>query len=168
MSDQPRKNSRGRPIARTAWILFLAAFGVNTVVNTVGNVTGLFVLAGPLALALMLVGLCCGIGALFFVSTHGRKGILIPAIIGIVLNGLFILGWVTAISLNNLALLYYNQGQYAEAEPLLKRTLAIYEKVRGPPAPRRGHRPQQPGVALRRPGPVRRGGAALPALSGYR
>ena len=34
-------------------------------------------------------------------------------------------------SLNNLALLYYSQGKYAEAEPLYRRALEIFEKVLG-------------------------------------
>ena len=38
-------------------------------------------------------------------------------------------------SLNNLALLYYTQGQYAQAEPLYKRSLAIWEKALGPDHP---------------------------------
>ena len=37
--------------------------------------------------------------------------------------------------LNNLAELYRAQGRYADAEPLLKRSLAIYEKVLGPDHP---------------------------------
>jgi tetratricopeptide (TPR) repeat protein len=40
-----------------------------------------------------------------------------------------------ATSLNNLALLYHSQGQYAKAEPLYQRTLAIYEKAPGPKHP---------------------------------
>ncbi len=40
-----------------------------------------------------------------------------------------------AASLNNLAGLYYRQGNYAEAEPLLQRTLAIVEKALGPEHP---------------------------------
>ena len=40
-----------------------------------------------------------------------------------------------ATSLNNLALLYDNQGQYAEAEPLYQRSLAILEKALGPEHP---------------------------------
>ena len=40
-----------------------------------------------------------------------------------------------ATSLNNLALLYYTQGQYASAEPLYKRSLAIGEKALGPDHP---------------------------------
>jgi tetratricopeptide (TPR) repeat protein len=35
-------------------------------------------------------------------------------------------------SLNNLALLYTTQGEYAEAEPLHRRALAIQEKTLGP------------------------------------
>ena len=35
-------------------------------------------------------------------------------------------------SLNNLAVLHHAQGRYAEAEPLYKRSLAIYEKALGP------------------------------------
>ncbi len=40
-----------------------------------------------------------------------------------------------ATSLNNLAELYNAQGRYAEAEPLYKRALAIWEKVLGPEHP---------------------------------
>jgi tetratricopeptide (TPR) repeat protein len=38
-------------------------------------------------------------------------------------------------SLNNLAVLYANQGKYAQAEPLHKRALAINEKTLGPEHP---------------------------------
>ncbi len=41
----------------------------------------------------------------------------------------------TATSLNNLAVLYANQGAYAKAEPLYLRALAINEKVLGPDHP---------------------------------
>jgi len=40
-----------------------------------------------------------------------------------------------ATSLNNLAALYDSQGQYAQAEPLYKRSLAIREKAFGPDHP---------------------------------
>ena len=40
-----------------------------------------------------------------------------------------------ATMLNNLALLYDNQGRYAEAEPLFRRSLAIYEKALDPDHP---------------------------------
>jgi CHAT domain-containing protein len=41
----------------------------------------------------------------------------------------------TAVSLNNLALLYGATGAYAKAEPLFERALAIYEKALGPVHP---------------------------------
>jgi hypothetical protein len=37
--------------------------------------------------------------------------------------------------LSNLAVLYYTQNQYAQVEPLLKRSLAIREKALGPDHP---------------------------------
>ncbi len=40
-----------------------------------------------------------------------------------------------AMSLNSLARLYGDQGKYAEAEPLVKRALAIQEKALGPQHP---------------------------------
>jgi tetratricopeptide (TPR) repeat protein len=40
-----------------------------------------------------------------------------------------------AASLNNLANLYNDQGKYAAAEPLLKRSLKIWEKALGPSHP---------------------------------
>ena len=71
--------------------------------------------------------------------------------------------FATAISW--LAGLYRAQGRYAEAEPLYKRALAIREKALGPDHPGR-HLAQQPGRALRSPGPLRRGRAALQARPG--
>jgi tetratricopeptide (TPR) repeat protein len=41
----------------------------------------------------------------------------------------------TAISLINLAALYFNQGKYEEAEPLYQRSLAILEKTLPPDHP---------------------------------
>jgi tetratricopeptide (TPR) repeat protein len=40
-----------------------------------------------------------------------------------------------ATSINNLAWLYDNQGQYAKAEPLYERALAIREKALAPEHP---------------------------------
>src|SRR5262249_51873442 len=42
----------------------------------------------------------------------------------------------TASTLNNLALLYKNQGRYEEAERLCQRSLTIYEQVFGPDHPK--------------------------------
>ena len=40
-----------------------------------------------------------------------------------------------AVSLNNLGQLYEAEGRYADAEPLFKRSLAIWEKALGPDHP---------------------------------
>ena len=40
-----------------------------------------------------------------------------------------------ATGLNNLVMLYHAQGKYAEAEPLYRRALAIWEKALGPEHP---------------------------------
>ena len=50
-----------------------------------------------------------------------------------------------ATSLNNLAELYRTQGDYAKAEPLYKRSLAIREKALGPDHPDVAIEPEQPG-----------------------
>src|SRR5437870_3654763 len=41
-------------------------------------------------------------------------------------------------TLNNLASLYHAQGRFAEAEPLYRRSLTIFEKASGPDHPRVG------------------------------
>ena len=46
----------------------------------------------------------------------------------------------TGTSLNNLALLLKAKGDYAQAEPLLRRGLAIAEKAHGPEHPEQGLR----------------------------
>ena len=68
--------------------------------------------------------------------------------------------------LNNLAVLYDNQGRYAEAEPLYKRALAIDEKALGPDHPDVATALNNLAVLYQRPGPLRRGRAALQARAG--
>ena len=68
-----------------------------------------------------------------------------------------------ATSLNNLAGLYDNQGQYAKAEPLFERALAIRER-RWARSTRTWPRASTTWRSLyRRPGPLREGRAPLPA-----
>ena len=69
-------------------------------------------------------------------------------------------------SLNNLAVLYRDQGRYADAEPLYKRSLAINEKALGPDHPDVAHIAEQSGGALPRPRSLCRCRAALQALAG--
>ena len=50
-------------------------------------------------------------------------------------------------TLGFLAYLYYNLGQYAQAEPLYKRSLAISERPSAP-TPRSGGKPRKPRTTL--------------------
>lgn len=54
-----------------------------------------------------------------------------------------------ATCLNNLALLYSNQGQYPRVEPLYQRALAIREKASERRAPQRGDMPGDYAPCLR-------------------
>ena len=57
-----------------------------------------------------------------------------------------------ATDLNNLAELYRAQGKYAEAEPLYKRALAIWEKALGPEHPNVAKSLQNYAALLRKTG----------------
>jgi len=57
-----------------------------------------------------------------------------------------------AASLSNLAILYHSQGDYAEAEPLYRRSLAIKEKALGPEHPDVAQILENYAVLLRRTG----------------
>ena len=71
-----------------------------------------------------------------------------------------------AIRLNNLAELLQATNRLDEAEPLMRRALAIDEKAYGPTIPR-SPRPQQPGPVAAGHEPAGRGRAADAAGAGY-
>ena len=48
------------------------------------------VLIEVVAVLLIVVGFLLGVIALFGMRTHGKSGILAPAIVGIIINGLFL------------------------------------------------------------------------------
>ena len=71
-----------------------------------------------------------------------------------------------AISLNNLAVLYEDMGQYEKAEPAqLAKALEIGSGYRAKSHPIT-HEPEQPGPAVLGHGPIREGGATLQAGAG--
>ena len=71
-----------------------------------------------------------------------------------------------AMSLNNLAVLYGDQGRYADAEPLYKRSLAIKEKALGPDHPDVAESLNNLAELLSIPRSLCRRRAALQALAG--
>lgn len=90
-TDNPRKGILGQRLAKWSWISFLLFFGL----NFVGRATGYLVPAEVTGLLVLLVGVGLGVSALFFVPSQGRRGVLIPALLGIVLNGAFVVVWTT-------------------------------------------------------------------------
>ena len=69
-------------------------------------------------------------------------------------------------SLNNLAVLYDNEGRYAEAEPLYKRALAIREKALGPDHPDVAISLNNLSLVVPQPRSLRRCGTVVQALAG--
>lgn len=89
----PQTSSFSRRAARLGWIcpvfsLIVFALLIFDRQIVARKIIPIFV---QVALLLIAVGLVSGIVALFGVSKHGRKGILVPAIVGIIISGLLIL-----------------------------------------------------------------------------
>jgi energy-coupling factor transporter transmembrane protein EcfT len=53
------------------------------------------VLLELIALVLIVAGICLGVAGLFGIRKHGKKGILAPALVGLVLNGLLLFIFIT-------------------------------------------------------------------------
>ena len=89
----PKTTSFSRRAARLAWVcpvisLIVFACLIFDRQIVARKIIPIFV---EFALLLIAVGLVSGIVALFGVSKHGKKGILVPAIVGIIISGLLIL-----------------------------------------------------------------------------
>ena len=91
-NGEPRSaHSYGRTLARGSWLLFVGAL----VVNRVGRITEVFVLTDLVVLVVLLVCIVLAVLALASMRTQGRKAILIPALIGLALDTLLVVVWVT-------------------------------------------------------------------------
>ena len=86
----PSTGSKHRATAKASWMLFVLAF----MVNFVGVKAGMVVLHELVVLVLFVAGVACGALALTGVRRHGRKGILVPALIGLVLNAVMLAVWI--------------------------------------------------------------------------
>jgi hypothetical protein len=60
-----------------------------------GNRTGAKVAVELIALVLLVAGFILGVVALFGIRKHGTRGILAPALLGILINGLLLFVFVT-------------------------------------------------------------------------
>ncbi len=82
----PRETGSFAPLAaRLSWVLFLVALSVCFLFEKTTANVGPFLLNATLLL--MLAGVVLGVVALFGLRTYRLRGILIPALIGILLNG---------------------------------------------------------------------------------
>jgi hypothetical protein len=88
----PNGKNRFKDLARASWIapLLAAVIGIVTTIGQVGNRSApnkVQMVVGPL---LILAGLIFGITGLFGMRKFGRRGILLPALVGISINLLLI------------------------------------------------------------------------------
>ena len=89
----PTKTSFSHQAAKLGWVcpVISVIIFVLLIFNRQIVARNIIPIIVPVALLLMVVGLIFGIVALFGISKHGTKGILAPAIVGIIINGLLLL-----------------------------------------------------------------------------
>ena len=91
MDTPPQTTAFAHQAAKLSWVCPIIVF----ILVAFGGQVGARVIIELIALLLVIVGLVFGIIALFGISRHGSKGILAPAIVGIIINGLFLFIFVT-------------------------------------------------------------------------
>ena|SRR2546425_10550217 len=90
-NEKPSSATFAHQAARASWlgpivIFLLFAFGHQVAAQVVLEL---------IALVLIVAGICLGIAALFGIRKHGKKGILAPALVGLILNGLLLFIFIT-------------------------------------------------------------------------
>jgi hypothetical protein len=97
--DAPRTKSFSHLAATLSWVCPIITIIVFVLLIFGRQVVARKMFAGIASsvLWLVVVGLILGIVALFGISKHGTKGILAPAIVGIIINGLLLSFVVTSV-----------------------------------------------------------------------
>ena len=80
-----------RQAARASWIGPIIIFLLFAFAHQVAGQ----VILELIALVLIVAGIGLGIAALFGIRKHGKKGILAPALVGLILNGLLLFIFIT-------------------------------------------------------------------------
>lgn len=88
-SPAPQTTSLSHQAAKLSWVC-----PILVIVVLCGRVAAPLI-SELVALLLMVVGFVSGVIALFGMHTHGKRGILAPAIVGIVINALLLFIFVT-------------------------------------------------------------------------
>lgn len=92
-SDSSQLAPQRVPLARHAALLSVFSFLLFLIVSSLARRLGLGLSADLIGLALFLLGFAAAVFALIGIRRHGRKGILIPALIGLLLNGFMLSVW---------------------------------------------------------------------------
>jgi len=93
----PKTTALPHQAAKLSWACPIVVFVLVALEGQVGARVIIGVIIELIALLLIVVGLISGVIALFGISKHGTKGILAPAIVGIILNGLLLFIFVTTL-----------------------------------------------------------------------
>ena len=113
----PPKTSFSHQAAKLSWVCPIIVF----LLMMFGRQAGARVIIELVALLLIVVGFAFGVVALFGIRTHGKSGILAPAIVGIIINGLLLFIFVT----NFLAARARAQQQRGDVPPPITRTRQV-------------------------------------------
>src|ERR1051325_7071803 len=89
--DTPPPKTTFHQAAKLSWVCPILVF----VLLMFSRQIGARVIIELVSLLLIVVGFAFGVFALFGIRTHGKSGILAPAIIGIIINVLFLFIFVT-------------------------------------------------------------------------
>jgi len=87
----PQTTPFAHQAAKLSWVCPIIVF----LLLTFGRQAGARVIIELVALLLIVVGFVFGVIALFGMRTHGSKGILAPAIVGIIINALLLFIFAT-------------------------------------------------------------------------
>src|SRR5690349_17641055 len=87
----PQNTGFAREAAKASWASSVIVF----LILALGSRTGAKAILELVSLVLILLGLSLGFIALFGIRKHGMKGILAPAITGIIINGLLVFIFAT-------------------------------------------------------------------------
>lgn len=89
--DKPQATAFANQAAKASWIAPLVVLALFVFAHQIAA----RVLLELIALGLIVTGICFGVAALFGIRKHGKKGILTPALVGLILNGLLLFIFIT-------------------------------------------------------------------------
>jgi hypothetical protein len=93
MEQAKPKPSFFQQAAQASWLAPVVAIGANLMLRNLDQPAERVAISGMLLLVLYGLGFFLGLLALTGIRTHGRRGILVPALIGVVANaGILALG----------------------------------------------------------------------------